>query len=95
VHQAVKQIGALTAVLGGIDALVFTGGIGENSSIIRQRICQPFSWLGIALDGEANGRKESCISSTQSKVSVWVIPTDEELMIARHITSLLDFPVST
>jgi acetate kinase len=95
VYRAVKEIGALTAVLGGLDALVFTGGIGEHSSIIRQRICDTFSWLEMELDTEANKRNDVRISSVQSSVSVWVIPTDEEQMIVRHIRSLLSFPTVT
>lgn len=89
VYRAAKEIGALTAVLGGLDALVFTAGIGENSAEIRQRICESSAWLGIELDEAANSKRESRISSSRSKVSVWVIPTNEELMIARHTGSLL------
>lgn len=89
VYRAAKEIGALTAVLGGLDALVFTAGIGENSAEIRQRICESSAWLGIELHAEANTRRESKISSPRSKVAVWVIPTNEELMIARHTGSLL------
>lgn len=89
VYRIAKEIGALTAVLGGIDALIFTAGIGENSPIIRKMICKASEWLGIKLDEEANQQNETCISNPQSKVSVWVIPTDEELMIARHMKNLL------
>jgi acetate kinase len=89
VYRAAKEIGALTAVLGGVDALVFTAGIGENSAEIRQRICESSAWLGIELDHAANGERQQKISSSSSKVSVWVIPTNEELMIARHTGSLL------
>jgi acetate kinase len=89
VYCAVKEIGALVAVLGGIDALVFTAGIGENSAEIRQRICRASAWLGIKLDEDANTRRLSRISSPRSDVSVWVIPTNEELMIARHTGALL------
>jgi acetate kinase len=95
VYRATKEIGALAAVLGGIDGIVFTGGIGENSSIIRKRICDNCKWLGIELDEGANDRKDIRISKTQSKISVWVIPTDEELMIARHIKSLLQLPATS
>ena len=84
VYRAAKEIGALTAVLGGVDAIVFTAGIGENSPEIRQRICEASAWLGLDLDPAANGRKESRISRQGSRVSAWVIPTNEELMIARH-----------
>ena len=89
VYRAAKEIGALTAVLGGIDALVFTAGIGENSPQIRRRICEASSWLGVDLDIEANTKGSQQISTAQSKVSVWVVPTNEELMIARHTWSLL------
>jgi acetate kinase len=89
VHRAAKETGALAAVLGGVDAIVFTAGIGENSPEIRRRICEASSWLGIEIDEEKNANKATCISKSQSKVSVWVIPTNEELMIARHTGSLL------
>lgn len=89
VYQATKQLGALAAVLGGIDGLVFTAGIGENSVEIRQRICQSSAWLGIQLDEAANARQGPRISQASSKVSVWAIPTNEELMIARHTERLL------
>ena len=84
VYRAAKEIGALSAVLRGLDGLVFTAGIGENSPEIRRRICEASAWLGIDLDGAANARKGPRISSTKSKISAWVIPTNEELMIARH-----------
>jgi acetate kinase len=89
VYRAAREIGALAAVLGGIDALVFTAGIGENSPEIRQRICRASAWLGIELDEDANTRRLTKISNWRSNVSVWVIPTNEELMIARHTGSLL------
>jgi acetate kinase len=89
VYRATKEIGALAAVLGGIDGLVFTAGIGENSAEIRRRICERSAWLGIELDSEANARKGPRITAPASKVSAWVIPTNEELMIARHTGLLL------
>jgi acetate kinase len=89
VYRAAREIGGLAAVLGGIDALVFTAGIGENSAEIRQRICESSAWLGLALDREANLRNGRRISKSESRVSAWVIPTNEELMIARHTASLL------
>jgi acetate kinase len=89
VYRAAKEIGALTAVLGGIDGLVFTAGIGENSAEIRQRISESSAWLGIEIDGPANDGRGPRISTPESKVSVWVIPTNEELMIARHTGDLL------
>ena len=89
VYQATKQIGALTAVLGGVDALVFTAGVGENSAAMRQRICAASAWLGVELDGVANERHGPRITRSGSAVSAWVIPTNEELMIARHTGALL------
>jgi len=84
VYQVAKQIGALTAVLGGLDAIVFTAGIGENSPEVRKRICEASAWLGLKLDAQANDRGADGISLPGSRVSAWVIPTNEELMIARH-----------
>jgi acetate kinase len=89
VYRAAKELGALAAVLGGIDGLVFTAGIGENSPEIRRRICEASAWLGIEFDAAANAQKGPRISTVTSKVSVWVIPTNEELMIARHTGLLL------
>jgi acetate kinase len=89
VYQTARQIGALTAVLGGVDGLVFTAGIGENSAEIRRRIVQASAWLGIELDEDANANAGPRISTPGSKVSAWVIPTNEELMIARHTGLLL------
>jgi acetate kinase len=89
VYRAAKEIGALSAVLGGIDGLVFTAGVGENSAEIRRRICEASRWLGVELDAEANAGQGPRISARQSKVSAWVIPTNEELVIARHTGTLL------
>jgi acetate kinase len=89
VYQAAKQIGALASVLGGIDGLVFTAGIGERSTDIRRRIGEACAWLGIELDAEANAKHGPRISRAGSRVSAWVIPTNEELMIARHTGRLL------
>ena len=89
VYQVAKHIGALAAVLGGVDALVFTAGIGERSTEIRQRICEASAWLGVTLDAGANASHGPRISSSGSRVSAWVVPTNEELMIARHTGALL------
>jgi acetate kinase len=89
VYRAAKEIGALAAVLGGIDGLVFTAGIGENSPEIRSRICEASAWLGVELDRDANARGDAQISQPNSRVSAWRIPTNEELMIARHTGLLL------
>ena len=89
VYQAAKHLGALAAVLRGLDALVFTAGIGEHSGTIRRRICEASAWLGIELDNSANERHGPRISKEGSRVAVYVIPTNEELMIARHTGELL------
>ena len=96
VYRAAKEIGALASVLRGIDALVFTAGIGENSPEIRSRICEASAWLGMQLDARANDTGGPRISIPGSSASIWVIPTNEELMIARHTWSLLGLaqPVS-
>jgi acetate kinase len=79
-----REIGALAATLGGLDGLVFTAGIGEHAPEIRRQICARAEWLGVSLDNAANARGDACISSAQSRIGVWVVPTDEETMIARH-----------
>jgi acetate kinase len=89
VYRCAKEIGALAAVLGGIDGLVFTAGIGENSPEVRRRVCQASAWLGIDLDESANAARGPRISRAGSRVSAWVIPTNEELMIARHTGRVL------
>ena len=89
VYQAAKHVGALAAALGGVDALVFTAGIGEHSAEIRRRICEASSWLGVELDSSANAGHGPRISTAGSRVSAWVVPTNEELMIARHTGELL------
>ena len=89
VYQAVKQIGAMAGALGGVDGLVFTAGIGENSAQIRARICAGCAWLGIDLDADANTSRHPRITRPGSPVSAWVVPTNEELMIARHTGRLL------
>jgi acetate kinase len=89
VYQAAKEIGACAAALGGVDGLVFTAGIGEHSAEIRKRICTASAWLGVELDERANAGKGPRITTSRSRVSAWVIPTNEELMIARHTGRLL------
>jgi acetate kinase len=83
-----RELGALAAVLGGLDALVFTAAIGEHAAEIRARVCRNASWLGVALDEEANRRGETRISREGLCPSVWVIPTDEERVIAEHTLRL-------
>jgi acetate kinase len=89
VYQAAKEIGACAAALGGVDGLVFTAGIGENSAEIRKRICHASAWLGIDFDEDANTARGPRISRAGSRVSAWVVPTNEELIIARHTGKLL------
>jgi acetate kinase len=85
-----KWIGALAAALEGIDVLVFTGGIGEHSQIIRQRICDDLDWLGVTLDMGANVHGEQCISAPTSKVLVFALATDEELVMAEIASVMLN-----
>ena len=87
--RIVREIGSLAAAIGGIDALVFTGGIGEHAAEIRRRVCAQLGWLGAALDESANDADRSRISTAASKVDLLVIPTNEEWMIAQHARRLL------
>ncbi len=89
-YSARKFIGSLAAAMGGLDMLVFTGGIGENSAVIRDRICRGLDFMGIELDAKENEANQPVISKMNSKVTVRVIPTNEELMIARLTTGLLN-----
>jgi acetate kinase len=84
VFRAAREIGALVASLGGLDGLVFTAGIGEHASEIRSRVCARCAWLGVILDERANGAGQIRVSTEASRVRVYVIPTDEERMIAEH-----------
>ena len=84
VYRVAREVGSMTAAAGGLDMLVFTGGIGEHSSIIRERICQQLTWLGIHMDQSANNAGSPKISKNDSPISVWVIPANEELDIAKH-----------
>jgi len=84
-YQAKKWIGSFAAVLGGLDALVFTGGIGENAPLVRARICEGLNFLGIELDISRNGDTAPVISTDASRVMVRVVRTDEEQMIARSV----------
>jgi acetate kinase len=92
VYRIHQHLGSLAASLGGLDALVFTAGIGENSALIRQRVCRDAAWLGLELDESANQAPAAGarrISTAGSRVAAWVIPTNEELMIARHTQAVL------
>ncbi|MCA3131795.1 MAG: acetate/propionate family kinase [Betaproteobacteria bacterium] len=89
VYRIGRELGSLAAALGGLDALVFTAGIGENAAAIRARVCEAAAWLGVEVDPAANAAGGARISSPSSSVSAWVLPTDEEAMIARHVRELL------
>ena len=84
-----RELGSLAAALGGVDALVFTGGIGENAAIIRAHICRDAEWVGVELDQGANAKGGPRISAPNSRTSAWVAATNEELMIARHTQGVL------
>jgi acetate kinase len=90
VYRIVRETGAMAAILGGLDGLVFTAGIGQNASGIRERVCRKLGWLGLQFDPEANARKGPRISAAGSTVAAYVIPTDEERMIAQHTLSILN-----
>jgi acetate kinase len=88
VHRARCELGALTATLCGLDALVFSGGIGEHAATIRKRICENFDWLGLMLDEEKNQKADQVLSADHSRVRVYIVPANEELSIARHVQAL-------
>ena len=88
-YRISRELGSLTAALGGLDVLVFSGGIGEHAAPVRARIGEAAAWLGLEINPQANQANALHISSANSKVSVWVIPTEEELMIARHTATLI------
>ena len=94
VYRIAREIGSLVASLGGLDALVFTGGIGENDVATRAEIADQCRWLGLALDGRRNAAGEGRISADGSSIAAWVIPTDEEQMIARHTMAVVGAPAS-
>jgi acetate kinase len=89
VYRAVREIGSLAAALGGLNSIVFTGGIGENAPAIRAAICHALAWLGVFVDEAANAHNGPRISRPEARVFAWVIPTNEELMIARHTARVL------
>ena len=84
-----RELGSLAAALGGLDAIVFTAGIGERGVAIRERVCRQAAWLGVELDAQANARTVRASARATSRVAAWVIPTNEELMIARHTREFL------
>jgi acetate kinase len=84
-----REMGSLAAALGGLDTIVFTGGLGENAVPIREGVCRDAEWLGVELDATSNTRGGPRISTAASRVQAWAIPTNEELMIARHTYRML------
>ena len=88
VHAIKRQLGALAATLGGLDGIVFTAGIGENSVLVRERVCRDAAWLGVELDQAANRAGVGRITTASSAVAAWIIPTDEEVVIAEHTRRL-------
>ena len=88
-YRIKKYIGSYAAAMGGIDALVFTGGIGEHAAPVRDKVVRGASWLGLELDEAANLGRASRITTARSRLPAYVVPTDEELMIARHVRALL------
>jgi len=88
-YRISRELGSLAAALGGLDALVFTGGIGERATTVRARICDTAAWLGVSIDESANQANALDISASNSKVAVWVIPTDEEQTIARETLTMI------
>jgi acetate kinase len=89
VYRIARELGSLAAALGGLDALVFTAGIGEHAREIRARVCRDAEWLGVRLDEAANRAGGPRISAPGAAASAWVVPTDENLMIARHTAAVL------
>ena len=90
IYRIRRELGSLAAALGGLDALVFTAGIGENSAAIRERVCRDAAWLGVELDAGANAAGGPRISTAGSRTAAWVIPTNEELMIASHTRRVVE-----
>jgi len=90
VYRIGRELGSMAAAVGGIDALVFTAGIGEHTAEVRRRVCEDAAWLGVNLDQSANLAGGARITSMGSRTSAWVVPTDEDLMIARHAWALLN-----
>jgi acetate kinase len=92
VYRIGRELGSLAAALGGLDAVVFTGGIGENAAAIRERVCRDAAWLGVELDAASNDRNGPRINAPGSRVAAWVIPTNEELVIATQTRALVSNP---
>jgi acetate kinase len=89
-YRVRRELGALASVLGGLDAIVFTGGIGENSPAIRSRICRDAAWLGVEMDAAANAANARLLTVPTSRVRAWRVAADEEIVMARHTRSLAE-----
>jgi acetate kinase len=89
-YRIARELGSLIAELQGLDALVFTAGVGEHAAQVRQRVGELAKWCGVEIDPAANDADGPCISTPSSQVGVWVVPTNEELMIARHTRNLIN-----
>jgi acetate kinase len=89
VHRILRGIGSLAAALGGLDGIVFTAGVGENAVMVRAMVCEACAWLGVELDAAANAAHRPCITTARSRVSAHIVPTNENLMIARHTLAAL------
>ncbi len=94
VYRIARELGSMAAALGGLDALAFTAGVGENAPAIRERVCRDAAWLGVELDPQANSAGGPRITAERSRVSAWVVHTDEELTMARHARRLLASPTA-
>ncbi|MGE4246028.1 MAG: acetate/propionate family kinase, partial [Parvibaculaceae bacterium] len=88
-YSAARHAGSLITALGGLDGVVFTGGIGEHAAPVRARICDYLAWLGVTADPERNAAHAPCISARKGRVPVWIVPADEEMTIARHTARLI------
>ena len=91
-YRIVREVGSLAAAIGGLDALVFTGGIGERAAAVRQKVCRELGWFGLELDAAANAADAVRISAAESRVATLVLPTNEEWMLARHTAQLIAAP---
>ncbi len=94
-YRIIREIGSLAAALGGLDGLVFTGGIGQRDARTRQEVVAGCSWLGAAIDEQANSTGADRIDHSSSRIPIWVLPTDEERVIARHTSALLGLASSS
>jgi acetate kinase len=95
VERVKREIGGLAAAIGGVDAIVFAGGIGEHAARVRKQILSDMAWLGVKLDADANARNAECVSAPDAPTPVYVIATDEERMIAEHTAECAELTASS